>query len=77
MGHVGQGPELLLEAADRLGIGAPHGLEGHRHAAPLVERPVDDPHAAPAQLAFDAISTQLPRAKGGCGRLGGAIASMA
>ena len=36
-----------------------HGLEGHRHAALLVERPVDDPHAAAAQDAQDLVAGDL------------------
>ncbi len=67
MRHVGQGPELLLEAEDGRGIVPLQGLQGHRHAALLVERPVDDSHATTAQLAFDAIATQPLRAAGSSG----------
>ena len=67
MRHVGQGPELLLEAEDGRGIGLLQGLQGHRHAALLVERPVDDSHATTAELAFDAIATQPLRAAGSSG----------
>ena len=77
MSHIGEGPELLLEPENRLGINTLDGLEGHRHCTLFVERPIDNPHAAAAQLVLDAIATQPLPAKGACGRLGGAIESMA
>ena len=64
MRHVGQGPELLLEAENGRGIGPLQGLQGHRHAVLLVERPVNHSHATTAELAFDAIATQPLRAAG-------------
>ena len=57
MGQVGQGAELALEAEDCLRIDPPQGLQGHRRATLLVEGPVNDPHAAAAQFALDAIVT--------------------
>jgi hypothetical protein len=56
VGHVGQGPELLLEAVQRRGIDPPQGLEGHDFPALAVPGLVDDPHAAAADLAQKVIA---------------------
>ncbi len=69
MRHASQSPELLLEAQDGRGLGPLQGLEGHDHAALLVECFVDDPHAPAAQLAYDPIAAQPSRVSGGLGRL--------
>ena len=54
MGQVGQGAELVLEAEEGRGVGPLHGLQ-RDDLVPRRSGPVDDPHAAAAQLAEDLI----------------------
>ena len=53
MGDVGEGAELVLEAVQRCGVHALHGLESDRHVAHFVVGFVYHPHATRSKAAHD------------------------
>src|SRR5262245_13957006 len=71
MVEVRQAAELLFEAVQRLGAQSLHHLEGDGATVLEVERPVNDAHAAAAQLFEHLVARHLVEGRTGGGSPGG------